>query len=66
MQVLYPDVDFSEQSFCHEYNMKYSRDDESYKKIVQNIFTANFRDHFIKKFSVLSPEEQAPLLAALR
>ena len=66
MQEVYPDVDFSEHSFCHEYNREYSRDDESYKKTVENSFTAKFRAHFIKKFSVLSPEEQAPLLAALR
>ena len=65
LQVLYPDVEFSTHSFCHEYNKEYSRVDGSYKKTVGNSFTVKFRDHFVKKFSVLSPEEQALLLAAL-
>jgi hypothetical protein len=63
--VLYPAVDFSQHPVCHEYNKEYSRDDESYKKSVVNIFTAKFRDHFVKRFSALSPKEQALLLADL-
>lgn len=65
MQELYPDVNFSENPFCHEYNKEYSRHNESYKKTVLNTFRVNFRDHFVQRFSALSPEEQAQLLAAL-